>query len=284
MNTYRQLFDVFNQGLSTLYEPNEIASIYHLALEHLGNKNTISYKLHPDNALESAVVEQLLNVLTELKTGKPIQYILGEASFFGLKLKVNEHVLIPRVETEELVDMIIKNHRYSSDLHLIDIGTGSGCIPIALAKHLKSAFITSLDVSSEAIQLAKQNAEANQTLINFRELDILEWDLAFEAEQYDVIVSNPPYIREIEKAEMHQNVLKYEPHLALFVADHTPLLFYSTIADFAKKHLKPSGTLYFEINQYLSTETADLLKKKGFGQVSILPDLNQVPRIIVAQQ
>ncbi|MBE8712423.1 peptide chain release factor N(5)-glutamine methyltransferase [Sphingobacterium hungaricum] len=282
MNSYNALSEQYKNNLQELYTADEIQSILNLALEKLTGKNALTVRMQKE--ISSETFNRALEIGNELQQGKPIQYILGEASFYGLTLQVNEHVLIPRMETEELVNLIIKNHKAEQNLEIIDIGTGSGCIPIALAKHLHYKEITAADISSDAIRLAKQNASDNQVAIHFKEIDILEWDLVFDAEQYDLIVSNPPYIRNMEKAAMHKNVLAYEPHLALFVEDHTPLLFYTTIADFALQHLKKSGKLYFEINQYLGTETQDMLLKKGFKNVLILNDINGAQRMIVADR
>lgn len=282
MNSYNDLSEHYKNKLQELYTTDEIQSILNLTLENLTGNNALTIRMQKE--LSSETFNHALEILNELQQGKPIQYILGEANFYGFTLQVDEHVLIPRMETEELVDLIIKNHQTEQNLEIIDMGTGSGCIPIALAKHLNYKVITAADISPKAIRLAKLNALNNQVSILFKEIDILEWDLVFAAEQYDIIVSNPPYIRNLEKEDMHKNVLAYEPHLALFVEDHAPLLFYTTIADFALQHLKTSGKLYFEINQYLGTETQDMLRKKGFKNVLILNDINGAQRMIAAEK
>ncbi|MGZ4034490.1 MAG: peptide chain release factor N(5)-glutamine methyltransferase, partial [Bacteroidia bacterium] len=244
--------------------------------------------------------------IKDLKKHKPIQYILGQADFYKLKFKVNEHVLIPRPETEELVDLIIKDYqssgRNNNDLSILDIGTGSGCIPIALKKNIPEAKISALDISEEALALAKENAEINGTEINFLKFDILSTlnlpagqsglelltsnsehpisDIQSPTPVFDIIVSNPPYIRISEKENMSQNVLNYEPHLALFVNDPNPLLFYKTIAGFALKYLKPNGKIYFEINQALGLESKYMLENKGFKNVELIKDLSNNYRIL----
>jgi release factor glutamine methyltransferase len=221
--------------------------------------------------------------LSKLKKEIPIQYILGETEFFDLKFKVNNKVLIPRPETEELIEWVLKNSKLktqNSKLNILDIGTGSGCIAISLAKNLPNAEVYAIDISSEAIKIAQKNAEINKVSVNFIETDILK----IEELQYtfDIIVSNPPYVRELEKEKMHQNVLANEPHLALFVENDNPLLFYDKIADLAKSYLTKNGNLYFEINQYLGKETVDLLKSKGFNTIELKKDLFDVDRMIKA--
>ena len=184
-----------------------------------------------------------------------------------------------------MVDLIIKENNTSPELQIIDIGTGTGCIAISLKKNLNQAEVSAVDISPEAIAIARQNSINNESPVNFRCLDILEWNLVFaDSELFDIIVSNPPYITQQEKNDMHRNVLQFEPHTALFVEDSVPLLFYDHIASFALKHLKKEGTLYFEINQYLAKETQDLLFKKGFSEVKVLNDINGVPRMIKASK
>ena len=219
--------------------------------------------------------------IKELKKFKPLQYILGEADFYHLKFYVNEHVLIPRPETEELVHFIIHDNKMNAPA-ILDIGTGSGCIPIALKKNIPSAVVSSIDVSEKALNVANRNAKKNDVEILFILRDILD-PLAILDQQllkYDIIVSNPPYICNAEKNKMDKNVLDYEPHLALFVNDNDPLLFYNVICDFALKMLKTNGKLYFEINQSLASETKDLLESKGFKNVELIKDLSNNYRIL----
>lgn len=214
-----------------------------------------------------------------MKNENPIQQILGKADFYGLKFYVNEHVLIPRPETEELVDLIIKENKDFNPA-ILDIGTGSGCIPISLRKNIPNAMVSSIDVSEKALEVAKKNAEWNQVEINFILDDILNPSKEIAPNSFDIIVSNPPYIRISEKEEMSNNVLKYEPHLALFVYNDDPLLFYKKIADVALKGLKPQGKIYFEINENFGAECKQMLENKGFKNVVLVKDLSNKNRIL----
>ncbi|PID93756.1 MAG: protein-(glutamine-N5) methyltransferase, release factor-specific [Bacteroidetes bacterium] len=208
--------------------------------------------------------------------------MLGEADFYDLKFKVNKHTLIPRPETEELVHKIIADCNNLSP-QILDIGTGSGCIPIALAKHIKNALISSIDISAEAIDIARQNAENNAVKVEFLHRDILNWQ-NYSWQHYDIIVSNPPYVCNSEKAQMNDNVLAYEPHSALFVEDDNPLIFYIAIADFAKKYLNDKGKIYLEINENLGQETLQMLSDKGFVNLQLLQDINGRDRMAVAEK
>lgn len=219
------------------------------------------------------------DVLTELKKGKPIQYIIGETDFYGLTFKVNENVLIPRQETEELVDLIIKNHQ-EKELKILDIGTGSGIIPITLKSNLPNATISAIDVSENALIVAKENAQKHKVEVEFIKMDILNQQNWQQLKEFDIIVSNPPYVLQKEKELMHQNVLDFEPHLALFVENENPLLFYKTIVSFAQEKLKEKGYLHFEINEKFGKETADLLNDSGFNQIEIIKDINGKDRIV----
>ena len=218
-----------------------------------------------------------MNKKNALKVEKPIQYILGSAHFYGMEFMVNEHTLIPRPETEELVSWILKDVSKSDNLNILDIGTGTGCIPIAIAKNLPNARVYALDVSAEALKIAKRNAESNNVKVTFSEVDILKCsDLSIifpEVSRFDVIVSNPPYVRNLEKKEMNTNVLAYEPETALFVADDNALLFYEIIAALASSNLKEGGKLYFEINQYLGKEMLELMEKYKFSNNQLKKDL-----------
>lgn len=225
--------------------------------------------------------QQLLNYTERLLRKEPIQYILGQADFFGLKLKVNPSVLIPRQETEELVDWIIKNTPNQSNIKLLDIGTGSGCIPIALKKHLPKVEVWALDVSSDALTVAKENAKKLDCMVHFRKIDILntnKWDFLPD---FDVIVSNPPYIASTERHVMPDWVLKYEPHIALF-SENDPLLFYKTVANFFKKKKKKHGQLFFELNEFNARKVGKLLIEKDIHRFKIRKDLNDKDRMLRA--
>ncbi|GGH12815.1 peptide chain release factor N(5)-glutamine methyltransferase [Sphingobacterium alkalisoli] len=285
MNTWRDIERAFLDELSNLYDSAEINAIFYIAIEHIGHLKKGNYLIEKNNSITPDQQQQLIEMLDQLKKGRPIQHLTNTAHFYGIEFNVDKHTLIPRPETEELVDLIVKTHRTQRNLHLIDIGTGTGCIPISVAKHLKDAQIWAIDISSEALEIAKKNAEKHAVTIQFILADILEWEFLFtNDERFDIIVSNPPYITPAEKKDMHQNVLAFEPQLALFVESSAPLIFYDYISDFALKHLEKTGTLYFEINQYLSNETASLLCKKGFTQVQILKDINGVDRMISAKK
>lgn len=225
--------------------------------------------------------QQLLNYTERLLRKEPIQYILGQADFFGLKLKVNPSVLIPRQETEELVDWIIKSTPNQSNIKLLDIGTGSGCIPIALKKHLPKVEVWALDVSSDALTVAKENAKKLDCMVHFRKIDILntnKWDFLPD---FDVIVSNPPYIASTERHVMPDWVLKYEPHIALF-SKGDPLLFYKTVANFFKKKKKKHGQLFFELNEFNARKVGKLLIEKDIHRFKIRKDLNDKDRMLRA--
>jgi len=282
METLANLRSAFKDQLSSSYDEEEIRQLFQLlCLEYLQiPKIQIPLRLH-EHILEPQL-KIMLQALQELTQGKPIQHILGKAPFYGMDFRVNEHTLIPRPETEELVDLILKQHSTKIPLKLIDIGTGSGCIAISLKKHLAHSQLIAVDISADAIAVAKDNAKSLGADVEFRCLDILEWDLTLWNEQFDVIVSNPPYITQQEKLNMHRNVLDFEPDSALFVEDEHPLLFYDVISSFAQQQLKRNGILYFEVNQYLAEETKVLLLKKGFQHVEVIQDINHAARMIKA--
>ncbi len=270
----------FLNELASIYDEQECESFFYIILENKHLLKRIDLALSPN--LEFSVDEIAIwdNILNQLKLEKPIQYILGETFFYDLKFEVNENVLIPRPETEELVDLIIKDLKPEKDkkLKIIDVGTGSGCIAICLAKNLQDTDVFGLDVSEKALVTAKKNAENNNVKINFILNNILKIN-DFE-NNFDVIVSNPPYIRNLEKNEIKNNVLNNEPHLALFVDDDDPLIFYRKIGELAMKNLSENGKLYFEINQYLGKETLELLSKMNFKNVVLQKDIYGNDRIV----
>jgi release factor glutamine methyltransferase len=277
IKTYKSLFQ---RELSSFYDTMEIESFFFLILEQFRNLKRIDLALQPDLEFTEAEISQWNLVLEQLKIEIPIQYILGKTHFYGLEFQVNPNVLIPRPETEELVDWIIKTNSNGnlSPIKIIDIGTGSGCIAISLAKNLPNASVFALDVSKKALEIAQKNAIQNETKITFIEKNILE--ITNFEQQFDVIVSNPPYVRNLEKAEIKKNVLENEPHLALFVADDDALLFYRKIGQIAMKNLQSGGQLYFEINQYLGKETVDLLADLGFQNIELRQDIYGNNRMI----
>lgn len=274
----------FINELANLYDRQEAEELYSLLVENKLQIKRAAYKLRQGELLTEEQEQVFKQALAALKTGKPIQYILNEAHFYGLTFEVNPYVLIPRAETEELVHYILQQHTSPQALKLIDIGTGSGCIPITLKKHLPAAQVSSLDISKEALLTAQKNATNNDVAIHFINADILEWEYLFSDQQFDIIVSNPPYITPKEKDDMHLNVLNFEPHLALFVEEVAPLLFYETIASFALAHLCEQGDLYFEINRYYGAQTKDMLQKKGFQEVRLIQDMYGADRIIHARK
>lgn len=247
------------------YPVQEVSSFFNLLSESYLGMNRLDLALKPGKEISLIETEKFESAINRLSQHEPIQYILGETEFFGLKFKVDTNVLIPRPETEELVQWILDDIRESenpSTLKILDIGTGSGCIAISLAKNLPEAEIFALDISENALKIARENASLNKVKVNFIQADILNLE-AFTG-KFNMIVSNPPYVRELEKREMRRNVLEHEPDLALYVKNTDPLIFYSKIAKLAKEGLLKSGNLYFEINQYLANETEEILKNSGF--------------------
>jgi len=275
---------LFQQELTSIYDKDEVKALFLFTVEEMFGLKRGTYPLKKEDIVTEKDAERFDEILRELKKNKPIQYIFNKATFYGESFEVNESVLIPRPETEELVDLILKQHSAQAGLHIMDIGTGSGCIPIILSKYLPSAQVTSMDISKEAIATARKNAGQLNAPVQFINADIFEWDYIFSEQQYDIIVSNPPYITPQEKASMQQNVLAFEPELALFIEDSAPLIFYDVISSFALKHLAPQGDLYFEINQYLGPQTKELIEKKGFRPVKLLKDINGADRMIHAKK
>jgi release factor glutamine methyltransferase len=299
----------FFQELSSLYDEKEIESFFYLILENFHQIKRIDLALNPQMEMNDKQLLYWERVLADLKKQKPIQYILGETEFYGLPFLVNENTLIPRPETEELVELIIKQNskseippepkvngaKLNSKLKILDIGTGSGCIAISLVKNISNVEVYAIDISEEALETAKKNAQINQVEIHFIQADILKINNLEQLPtsnpklethnpkletQFDIIVSNPPYVRNLEKQEINPNVLEYEPHLALFVEDEDALLFYRKIAQLALKSLSPNGRLYFEINQYLGKETVELIESFGFKNVVLHKDIYGNDRMI----
>ena len=279
----------FFEALYNIYDVMEAESFFYLILEEKHQMKRIDLALNPDFAFSEKEIKEWNLILAQLKKEIPIQYILGTTEFFGLKFNVNENVLIPRPETEELVDWIIENLKIEEwtdekmegfkdrgverrrDVKILDIGTGSGCIAISLAKNIPNAHVFAIDVSARALEVAKKNAEMNEVSVTFLEKNILETEDLLA--QFDLIVSNPPYVRNLEKEEIKKNVLDNEPHLALFVDDLDALIFYRKIALLATKNLSFGGQLFFEINQYLGKEMIDLLNELGFQNVKLRKDI-----------
>lgn len=273
----REIFKNFVKKLTPLYGKNEAESLTFWLLEdflQLGRKEILN------NQELDSIPEALELALQEILSGKPIQYITGKAPFYGREFWVSPAVLIPRNETEELVHLIIKENKKPS-LRILDIGTGSGCIPITLSLEILGAKVYAVDISEEALQIADKNAQFLEANVTFSRLDILDDDIPYP--DLDIVVSNPPYVRHSEKKQMHKNVLEHEPHLALFVYDEDPLLFYRLIAEKAQRVLKPGGRLYFEINEAFGQELKSLVEGKGYFDVNIHADLNGRDRILSAR-
>jgi len=277
----------FLSELNGLYELEEIENFFFILVEHYLHLNRLSVALTPEKSFSSKDLKPITDALKDLKKNIPIQYILGETEFYGLPFKVNKNVLIPRPETEELVDWILKTESNKRDiqLNILDIGTGSGCIAISIAKQLSKANVYALDISEEALVIAKLNAEINDVDIQFVQGNILNsqtWNNEIKSTAFDIIVSNPPYVRKLEQGQMRENVLNYEPHLALFVNNEDPLQFYKAIAEYALKNLKMNGVLYFEINEYLGNQMLQLLEKYNFNSIELKQDLFGKDRMIKA--
>ena len=254
---------LFLKRLKDEFPETEITSFFHILSELYLGLRRIDIALDPDFELSELQISKFENALLRLKEHEPIQYITGNADFYGLEFRVDKNVLIPRPETEELVTWIIQDFKGANEaVKILDIGTGSGCIPITLAKKLPQAKVNSWDISTEAICIAKQNADLHKVKVDFQQVDVLA--VTTPADNYDVIVSNPPYVRELEKESMQKNVLDFEPDLALYVQDENPLIFYEKITLLAKTGLNTGGALYFEINQYLAKETMAMVKSHGF--------------------
>ena len=269
--------------LQGMYDKEEIHSFFYLLCDSFLNYRRFDVSMNHDRLLSKPTIARFDSALARLQAREPIQYILGCTEFYGLPFQVNKHTLIPRPETEELVDWILSHFQnQGAVLDILDIGTGSGCIAVALAKNLLRASISALDISHKAIALAKENAINNNVSVSFSDQDIL--DTKSLEKKYDVIVSNPPYVRQQEKKAMHTNVLAYEPSNALFVPNGDPLLFYRKIAQLAMVSLQTRGWLYFEINEYLSKEMDVLLKEIGFANIEIKKDFREVPRMIKCQK
>ena len=274
----------FIQELSPIYDAGEAESFFYLILEEKNQLKRIDLALNPDLSFSNEEIQLWNSILDSLKLEIPVQYLLGKTSFYGLDFEVNPAVLIPRPETEELVDWIITYNskiERSKDLKILDIGTGSGCIAISLAKNISNSEVFAIDVSQKALATAKKNAEINDVKVAFIEKNILKTDDL--ERQFDVIVSNPPYVRELEKQEIKKNVLDNEPHLALFVEDNDALVFYRKIAELAQKNLSPNGKLFFEINQYLGKEMMELLENMGLKNIELRKDIYGNDRMIKAE-
>lgn len=274
-----------NNSLKGLYPTSETGSFARLVMEHVCGLAPHMLLAGKGRDLSDTEKRAIGEIVARLQKFEPIQYILGEAHFYDLAYEVNPSVLIPRPETEELVELIVQDHAGHPGLRLLDIGTGSGCIAIALAKQLDRADVSAVDISTEALAVARRNAEKNNVTVAFREMDILAaTNAAPFGHTFDCIVSNPPYVMDSEKTAMKENVLKHEPHLALFVPDEDPLLFYRAIARLGQAWLEKGGHLYFEINAQCGPQTVEMLQQEGYRNIELKRDLSGNNRITKAQR
>lgn len=275
----RRTIQYIKETLVDRYDRAEIESFCFLILNHLTGLSKSQMIINPDFLLSNTGFESVKSIVKRLLIFEPIQYILGKTEFYGLTFYVEPGVLIPRFETEELVDLIIKQTSEKEKPKILDIGCGSGCIAVALKKNIPAAEVWGCDISLKALEMTDRNAHLNEVQINIKELDILG-DLPFVEKNFNIIVSNPPYVTNREKEAMHRNVLDFEPEIALFVPDGDPLVFYRNIISKSHELLEPKGKIYFEINEFLGNEMRDLLVDGGFN-VEIIKDINGKDRIAI---
>jgi release factor glutamine methyltransferase len=280
--TLKSIHDQYREQLGQIYPQQEIDSIYNLVIDHALGISRADRVLRAAYSLDSVKESELLKILERLKMEEPIQYILGKSEFYGLDLAVNSSVLIPRPETEELVRWILDSAENKA-ARILDLGTGSGCIPLALKKELPQAEVFGVDKSPEALKLADQNARMLHLDVEFELFDILQDDLKGNG-SFDIMVSNPPYVRFSERELMKANVLKYEPEMALFVTDADPLVFYRRIADLGRDYLSKGGLLFFEINEKYGQEILEMLAGNGYTDTQLRRDLSGRDRMIKAKK
>lgn len=284
MKKLKAIAEIFRKELSDLYDLKEIDSLFNIIIAEVADLSSAKIKAFPEHEVTDEQFNGIIHIVKELKTGKPIQYVLGYAEFFGLTFKVNPSVLIPRPETEELVEWIlslVKNEQ-STVGHILDIGTGSGCIAISLKKNLSKFSVSAMDISGGALKTAEENAQLNGVDLILIQSDILDTGHEIESPKYHIIVSNPPYVTLEDKKQMHTNVTDFEPHTALFVPEDDPLIFYKAITDFACKHLEKGGLLFFEINENYGEQIVELLNSKLFIDIELRKDLSGKDRMIKA--
>lgn len=284
MKTINDVAVLFRHELNDIYDAQETESLISLILSEILSISKAKIKAFPEIEISLQQSQRLEGILQELKMGKPVQYTLGYTEFYGLRFNVNPSVLIPRPETEELVQWIIQTIKSAASpvKYLLDIGTGSGCIAISLKKHLPHVQVFAIDVSTGALETARQNAVLNKTDITFIEADILTIN-STTLPAFDLIVSNPPYVTPTDKQQMHNNVVHFEPHTALFVSENDPLLFYNAIGNLAADKLNKNGWLFFEINESYGQQTVDLIRSKAFKDIELKTDLYGKDRMIRAQ-
>jgi len=284
MKMIKDVFAFFKPSLKSIYDGNEIEAITLLVASEITDLSKAQIKAFPEKEITAEQSEKLSRILNRLQTGEPVQYILGHTEFYGLPFKVTPSTLIPRPETEELVQWVLNSVDKHSRLNILDIGTGSGCIAISLKKNLPGATVSAIDISAAALTMAKQNAVLNNVTVEFAEADILSSEAEIKDPKFEIIVSNPPYVTLLDKTQMHSNVTDFEPHSALFVPEDNPLIFYKAIADFALSNLDNNGLLFLEINESLGKETVELLEAKRFKNIELKKDMSGRDRMIRANR
>jgi len=278
----KDLRTTFVARLQGHYPSEEVQSFFQITVQHFLGYSRMEITLNLNEEVSDVKMKQVLDTCNRLQHHEPIQYIIGDTEFYGLLFNVTEATLIPRPETEELVAWILEEYQADKETQVVDIGTGSGCIAISLAKHLTNAKVMGYDISEDALKVAAENATSNEVNVTFHQVDILQTKTLDST--FDCIVSNPPYVRELEKAEIQSNVLDHEPHTALFVSDADPLVFYRAIGKLAFDNLSVNGSLFFEINQYLGKETVQLLKNIGFKNIRLRKDIFGNDRMVKASK
>ena len=281
---YHGLKELFAISLKALYDEREVQAIFHFYIEKRLKIAKHIFYIQSETMLPEAMLLMVKDDLRRLSAAEPVQYVCECCDFYGLELKVNPSTLIPRPETEELVDLIIQEEKENAHLRILDIGTGSGAIAVALAKNIPNAKVCAVDISEKALETAQENAQHHKVNISFSFLDILQDAPPDSFAMIDVLVSNPPYIPEKDKVHIHQNVLDFEPHQALFVPDNDPLLFYRKIADFAMLFLNKGGRIYLETHDFYHKEMETLFKEYAFSSIKSLHDINGKPRIITCSK
>lgn len=280
-NSVRDCRKYYTGELKKIYDIKEADILIMMLLDHYFGIDRIKIAMEPELRLSESELLTLHFAVKDLLKNKPVQYIIGETEFCGMRFFVDENVLIPRPETQEMVEMISDREKACS---ILDIGTGSGCIAISLAKLLTNSDVTAIDISEKALDVARKNAAANDVTVDFIHANIFNLQDNIFGKDFDIIVSNPPYVCDSEKSEMHANVLEHEPATALFVPDNDPLVFYRKILDFARKALKPDGEIWFEINERFGNEMRQLCIEKVFNNTLIINDFREKERIVKAQR
>jgi release factor glutamine methyltransferase len=278
IKTINDIRSYISNELKGIYPDYEIIALSNIIIKTVTGSSKLHLLALPEQRISQTLIRKITNICTELKTGKPIQYIFGETTFYNCYINLSEATLIPRQETEELVDLIIKENRGFKG-NITDIGTGSGCIAIALAANLPGSSVTGIDISAEALKIAEKNSRQNNVPATFIEADIFSFDKDLIAKT-NIIVSNPPYVREKEKQFMNKNVIDFEPHSALFVPDSDPLVYYRRILEIAEQVLMPAGKIYFEINEAFGRQMIELLQLFNYTDLLIIKDINNKARII----